>query len=194
VEALAIPPNSTRTTSTPHKLETKADVGDDGFPVDLMDVHVGGRKFLISEVDKLQSSVLTSYIMRKPGRTPWIMDPDLQDISPKDFEAVQQFVQSSEFELMYIHQADDSSKASGNGSPEGIETVEQDSEQIRRLGRLYVLAGKLGLEEMQGLVFKKLKAGFLDRWELWVMLQMIEQVWSDVPATVDDAVMIVGTG
>jgi hypothetical protein len=128
VEALATPPNSTRTTSTPHKLEIKADVGDDGFPVDLMDVHVGGRKFLVSEVDILQSSVLTSYILRKPGRTPWIMDPDLQDISPKGFGAVQQFLQSGEFEPMYIHQADDSSIASGNSSLDAIETVEQDSE------------------------------------------------------------------
>lgn len=93
-----------------------------------MDVHVGGRKFLVSEVDILQSSVLTSYILRKPGRTPWIMDPDLQDISPKGFGAVQQFLQSGEFEPMYIHQADDSSIASGNSSLDAIETVEQDSE------------------------------------------------------------------
>jgi hypothetical protein len=57
-----------------------------------------------------------------------------------------------------------------------------------------VLAGKLGLEEMQGLVFKKLKAGFPDGWEPRVMLEMIEQVWGDVPGTVDDAAMIVGTG
>jgi hypothetical protein len=59
---------------------------------------------------------------------------------------------------MYIHLAEDASIVSGNGSLEGIETVEQDSEHIRRLGRLYVLARRLGLKAMQGLVFKKLKS------------------------------------
>jgi hypothetical protein len=57
-----------------------------------------------------------------------------------------------------------------------------------------VLVGKLGLEDMQGLVFQKLKAGFPDGWEPRVMLEMIEQVRGDVPATVDDAAMIVRTG
>jgi hypothetical protein len=59
---------------------------------------------------------------------PEIIDPKLQDISPKDFEAVQQFLQSGEFESTYIHQADDSSIASGNSLLDGIETVEQDLE------------------------------------------------------------------
>ena len=53
------------------------------------------------------------------------MDPDLQDISAEDFEAVQQFLQSGEFEPMYIRLTEDARIASGNSSLEGIETVEQ---------------------------------------------------------------------
>lgn len=125
-----------------------------------MDVHVGRRKFLVSEADISQSSVLKSRILRKPGRTPWIIDPDLQDISPKNFEAVQQFLQSGEFEPMHIHLADDSSITTGSGSMEGIEIVRQDSEQIRRLERLYVLAGKLGWRKCSAWCSKSLRLSF----------------------------------
>jgi hypothetical protein len=192
-DALATPPTSTASAPTLDEPEIKAEVGDDGFPVDLMDVHIGGHKFRISEVDIQQSKVLTSYILRKPGREPWIMDPDLADVSAGDFEAVRQFLQSGEFEPMYIHRAEDASIASGNGSLEGVETVQQDSEQIARLGRLYVLARRFGLVGMQGLVFKKIKAGFPAGWASRVMLGMVEQVWRDVPGTVDDTAAVAGT-
>jgi hypothetical protein len=159
-----------------------------------MDVHVDGRKFRISEVDIQQSSVLTSYIQRKPGRDRWIMDPDRADVSAADFEAVGQFLQTAEFEPVYIHRAEDGRATEGSGSLEGVENVEGDSEQVRRLSRLYCLARRFGLVKMQGLVFKKLKAGFPGGWEPRVMLRMIEQVFRDVPGTVDDAAAVEMTG
>jgi hypothetical protein len=103
-------------------------------------------------------------------------------------------VQSGEFEPMYIQQAEDARVVEGNGSLEGVENVEGDSEQVRRLGRLYCLARRFELVKMQGLVFKKLKAGFPGGWEPRVMLRMIEQVFRNVPGTVDDAAAVELTG
>jgi hypothetical protein len=102
-DAPATPPASTASASAPLEPDIKPEVGDDGFPIDLMDVHVGGSKFRISEVDIQQSSVLTSYILRKPGRDPWIMDPDLADVSAADFEAVRQFCEFTPFSLQCMY-------------------------------------------------------------------------------------------
>lgn len=121
------------------------------------------------------------------------MDPDLQDISAEDFEAVQQFLQSGEFEPMYIRLAEDARIASGNSSLEGDRDCR--AEYIRRLGKALRSCEEAGIGCHAGLgVQEAFKAGFPDGWEPRVMLGMTEQVWAYVPRTMDDPAMIAGTG
>ena len=158
-------------------------------------VHVGKetQEFQITEHDLSQSPVLTSYIIRRLGRPPCVWDPDLRKVDCGDFEAVKQFLKGGEFEPRYVHQKDnDGVIQAGAGSLEGITTLKDDCTQITRLGKLYLLARKFDLSNMQDLIRQKLVAGFPRGYRAKTVLLLIGQIFKTIPGNVNDAVALPG--
>ena len=188
-------PTTQRSSSVPPEANTvaaKVEIGDDGLPMQFVSLYVGiqNKEYNVTVASISQSPILMSLVIQRPGKMPFIMDPELKNVDVADFDAILQFFDIGEFEPLFVHGRDDTQVREGGGFLEGIETFKQDMEQIARLGRLYVLAKKLQIPEMEGLVFKKLIAGFPRGWEARTMLALVRQVFADIPGTVDNAAIV----
>ena len=116
------------------------------------------------------------------------MDPDLMSIDPNDFAALAEWFDVGEFAPAFEY-VGGTEGAEGSGKLEGVDTAAEAAVQVGRLGRLYVLALRFGVEGMQGLVLRKLRAGFPSGWDVKAMLQLIAAFFEEVPGQVDDAVV-----
>ena len=186
------PNTSSSTPSASDDVKIKTEKDEDGNIIDLVKVYIGmqNKTFMISETAIAQSPVLPTLTTKEPGEPPYIMNPILTKIDANDFSAVAQFFDKSEFKPLFIPGPfDPETPVQGTGGLEGMTTSQQDADQILRLGRLYALAHKLKLPQMQALIRKKLIAGFPNPrgWESRAMLSMVGQVFQDVPGHVDDA-------
>lgn len=85
------------TDSNPGDVIIKHEDDEDGEQ--MVTVYIGPQNqiFNISKDDLSQSPVLHGYIRGKPGGL-FIMDPELTDVSDGDFEAVDEFLEASEFQ------------------------------------------------------------------------------------------------
>src|SRR5437763_14643729 len=87
VESRANPSNRGLHAPIPHEQQIKAEA-DDGLPACLIASTSTGAASEPLRLTYHSHLYLASYSYRKASRTPWLMDPDLQDIYPKNHEIV----------------------------------------------------------------------------------------------------------
>ena len=200
----ATPGPSTTTGTAPSSTPLSADlpnikpevVNENGVPPLYIVVHVGqiNREFMVPESGIAQSPFLAHLITREANEPPYIMNPKLKNVNPSDFEAVAQFLDQADFDpILEINTSSKGAKVPiepGTGRLAGIRTTTQDSEQLLRLGRVYTLALKLQVPKLPDLARQKIVAGFPRGWAFSPMLQMVRQVFDDIPGCVDDAAAV----
>jgi len=98
-------------------------IDNGGFPIPaVVKLFVGSNNavFCIPESSLGQSPVLSTLIIRKPGKGPYVMDPELQDVDPDDFRAVAEFLQEGEFAPRVVRTAAAGAAAASEPSSTGV--------------------------------------------------------------------------
>lgn len=121
------------------------------------------------------------------------MDPELTEVNGGDFEAVDEFLEKGEFQPTYLAK-EWMADIGPAGRLDEVDTHKEDSVQIKRLAKLYLLAGRLKLPKMQLLIRQKLIAGFPRGYPYKVMLVFVGQIFRAMPGTVQDAAALPDTG
>lgn len=181
------------TDSNPDDVIIKQEDGKDGEQ--MVTVYIGPQNqiFNISKNDLSQSPVLYGYIRGEPGGL-FIMDPGLMKVSDVDFEAVGEFLETGEFQPTYLAEERAADIEPGAGKLDGVDSQKKDSVQIKRLAKLYLLAGMFKLPKMQLLIHQKLIAGFPRGYPDKAMLAFVGQIFQGMPGTVDDAAALPESG
>jgi hypothetical protein len=175
------------TNSSDGGVKVKREDGEGGND-QMITVYIGmqNKVFRISREDLSQSPVLNGYVRGKPGAL-LVMDPELMGVSTGEFDAVDEFLKTGEFQPFYVAKEGRTDIQPGAGSLDGVRGHKQYSTQLLRLGKLYVMAGTFKLPKMQLLVWQKVVAGFPSGWSSKAMLALIGQIFQDMPGTVENA-------
>jgi hypothetical protein len=181
------------TDSNPGDVIIKHEDDEDGEQ--MVTVYIGPQNqiFNISKEDLSQSPVLYGYIRGKP-RGLLIMDPELTEVSGGDFGAVDEFLKTGEFQPTYVAEELTADTRLEAGRLDGVDTHKEDSAQIKRLAKLYLLARRFKLPTMQLLIRQKLIAGFPRGYPYKAMLVFVGQIFQAMPGTVQDAAALPDTG
>ena len=133
---------------------------------ELIDIYVGAQnqKFICPRVDVLKSAALTSYIKEDP---PHIMHPSLTDVDPDDFGVLVEYLKLQEYRPLLI-----------NGRLEGIRSEVEHAIELRRCGRLYLLAERFQIKDMMALVVKKVQQGMPKKKDPTAVMDLAEMVFT----------------
>ena len=115
-------------------------------------IYVGrrNRPLVTSRTDLAKSDILASYIIEDTLTGPYIMRPQLMEIDHKDFNAVMQFLHTEEFTPELVEKENDEPSCL-----EGLRREKAYSQELVRLGRIYIIAQTFQITALEDLIFKK---------------------------------------
>jgi len=137
---------------------------------DKVKLFVGRRnkQVLVKRVDLAKSPILTSWIIDDPDQGPYIMRPQLARTEFADFDAVLQFLHSSEYAPLLV-----------DNRLDGLKSNEAYAKELVRSGRVYIIAQRFQIDGLAELVFRKIDKVDVSKFSIKAIVELAGVIFGD---------------
>lgn len=137
---------------------------------DKVKLFVGRRnkQVLVKRVDLAKSPILTSWIIDDPDQGSYIMRPQLARTEFANFDAVLQFLHSSEYAPLLV-----------DNRLDGLKSNEAYAKELVRSGRIYIIAQRFQIEGLAELVFGKIDKVDVSKFSIKAIVELAGVIFGD---------------
>lgn len=126
------------------------------------------KQILVKRADLAKSPTLSSWVIDDPDQGAYIMRPQLAKTEFIDFDAVLQFLHSSEYAPILVD----------NGL-DGLKTDEAYAKELVRSGRIYIIAQTFQVEGLAELVLDKISKVDVDKFPTKAIVELAGVIFND---------------